>query len=239
MIILMQAQREPASRRRQSVRGQSDRHQSSPQRAAARGSRLRGNSRPPADFPIVGIGASAGGLEPAGNSSPPCPSHTGMAFIIVQHLDPNHESMMADLLADHTSLRRPAGSGRPADRRDHIYVIPPGTYLSVAVARCICRNPRRVMARACPSTSCCTRWPRSTARWPSGVVLSGTGADGSLGLKAVKEKGGLVIAQDPDEAGYDSMPRNAHHDRRGGFRAAGRQDSRGADPLQNGAATSR
>ena len=78
-----------------------------------------------------------------------------------------------------------------------------------ATARCTSRNPRRVTVRACLSTFCCTRWRRSAATRAVCVILSGTGADGSLGLKAVKEKGGLVIAQDPDEAGYDGMPRSA------------------------------
>ena len=65
------------------------------------------------------------------------------------------------------------------------------------------------MARGCRSTSCCTPWPIEFGARAVCVILSGTGADGSLGLKAVKENGGFVIAQNPDEAGYDGMPRNA------------------------------
>ena len=85
----------------------------------------------------------------------------------------------------------------------------PGPICPSATALCTSRSRRRVTARACRSTFCCIRWRRNTATRAVCVILSGTGADGSLGLKAVKEKGGLVIAQDPDEAGYDGMPRSA------------------------------
>ena len=90
-----------------------------------------------------------------------------MAFILVQHLDPTHESMMVDLLAGHTSMTvRQATDGMPIER-DHLYVIPPGTYLSVVTAPCSSRSPRRVMARACRSISCCTRWRRTAGHAPS------------------------------------------------------------------------
>jgi two-component system CheB/CheR fusion protein len=89
---------------------------------------------PPAgtdDFLIVGIGASAGGLNACRKLVEALPARNGMAFIFVQHLDPTHKSMMVELLASHTTMRvRQAGDGMPLER-DHLYVIPPGTYLSV------------------------------------------------------------------------------------------------------------
>ena len=137
------------------------------------------------------------------------PAGNGMAFILVQHLDPTHESMMVDLLAGHTSMDvRQATDGMPIEP-EHLYVIPPGAYLSVDNGALRLSHP----------------WARHGARLPFDfllhsladeygaravcVILSGTGADGSLGLKAVKQRGGLVIAQDPDEAVYPGMPRSA------------------------------
>src|ERR1700688_982688 len=82
-------------------------------------------------FPIVGIGASAGGLEACRNFLDALPADCGMAFILVQHLDPTHESMLVDLLAGHTSMTvLQVTDGMPI-KRDHLYIIPPGTYLSV------------------------------------------------------------------------------------------------------------
>src|SRR5579859_3013552 len=93
-----------------------------PARRAPRGSE---------DFPVVGIGASAGGLDACRQLVEALPAGTGMAFILVQHLDPTHESMMVDLLAGHTAMRvRQATDGMPIER-EHLYVIPPGSYLSV------------------------------------------------------------------------------------------------------------
>src|SRR5271156_3690624 len=82
----------------------------------------------PMDFPIVGIGASAGGLDVCKKLVSALPAETGMAFILIQHLDPTHESMMVNLLAGHTSMTvLQATNGMPI-RREHLYVIPPGTY---------------------------------------------------------------------------------------------------------------
>ena len=91
----------------------------------------RGPPRGAGDFPVVGIGASAGGLEACRKLVDALPADSGMAFVLVQHLDPTHESMMVDLLAGHTSMRvRQATDGMRLER-DQLYVIPPGTYLSV------------------------------------------------------------------------------------------------------------
>lgn len=180
----------------------------------------RGRAGPPAtparhpprdagDFPVVGIGASAGGLDACRKLVGALPAGNGMAFILVQHLDPTHESMMVDLLAGHTSMTvRQATDGMPIER-EHLYVIPPGTYLSVANGTLHLSPPQARHGARLPfdfllhslAADCCAR--------AICVILSGTGADGSLGLKAVTENGGLVIAQDPEEAGYDGMPRSA------------------------------
>ena len=89
--------------------------------------------RPPLPaFPIVAIGASAGGLDACTRLIGSLPARTGMAFILIQHLDPNHESMMADLLAKHTSMTVAQASDGDTIAPEHVYIIPPGTYLSVA-----------------------------------------------------------------------------------------------------------
>jgi two-component system, chemotaxis family, CheB/CheR fusion protein len=161
------------------------------------------------DFPVVGIGASAGGLDACRKLVDALPARNGMAFILVQHLDPTHESMMADLLASHTSMTvRQATDGMPVEP-DHFYVIPPGTDLSVGdgvlhLSRPLARHGMRLPFDFLLRSLAAVYGARAVC-----VILSGTGADGSLGLKAVKEKGGLVIAQDPNEAGYDGMPRSA------------------------------
>ncbi len=166
-------------------------------------------SRQTNPFPVVGIGASAGGLSACIKFLDALPADNGMAFILVQHLEPNHKSMMVDLLAGNTSMTvRQATDGMPIER-EHLYVIPPGVYLSVGngalrLSKPAARHGARLpidfllhsLAEECGERAVC-------------VILSGTGADGSLGLKTVKEKCGLVIAQDPAEAEFDGMPRSA------------------------------
>ncbi len=132
-----------------------------------------------------------------------------MAFIFVQHLDPTHESMMVDLLAGHTSMTvRQATDGMLLER-NHLYVIPPGTYLSVGNGALHLSQPQARHGARLPFDFLLHSLAEKCGPRVICVVLSGTGADGSLGLKAVKEKHGHVIAQDPAEASYDGMPRNA------------------------------
>jgi two-component system CheB/CheR fusion protein len=158
---------------------------------------------------VVGIGASAGGLDACRKLVGALPTGNGMAFILVQHLDPTHESMMVDLLAGHTSMPvRQATDGMPIER-EHLYIIPPGTYLSVGDGALHLSQPQARHGARLPFDFLLHSLAEECGARAICVILSGTGADGSLGLKAVKEKGGLVIAQDPDEAGYDGMPRSA------------------------------
>jgi two-component system CheB/CheR fusion protein len=160
-------------------------------------------------FPVVGIGASAGGLEAISKLLDALPGDTGMAFILVQHLDPTHASMMVDLLSSHTKMTvLQAVNGMPLEC-DRFYIIPPGVNMSIQDdkirlselhERYGARRPfdffLKSLAEECGKRTIC-------------AILSGTGDDGSRGLQAVLEKGGLVIAQDPDEAAYDGMPRSA------------------------------
>jgi two-component system CheB/CheR fusion protein len=169
----------------------------------------RGPPQKSEDFAVVGIGASAGGLEACRNLVGALPAKTGMAFILVQHLDPTHESMMVDLLAGHTKMTVVQATDGMAPEVDHLYIIPPGSYLSVDKGALRLSEPRARHGARLPFDFLLHSLAEEYGPRAICVVLSGTGADGSLGLKAIREKGGLVIAQDPAEAGFDGMPRSA------------------------------
>jgi two-component system CheB/CheR fusion protein len=178
-------------------------------RSDRRSAPAHGPPRDARDFPVVGIGASAGGLEACRKLLSALPAGNGMAFILIQHLDPTHESMMVDLLAEHTAMTvRQAADGMPIER-DHLYVIPPGTYLSVSNGAVHLSQPEARHGARLPFDFLLHSLAADCGARAVCVILSGTGADGSLGLKTVKQNGGFVIAQDPDEADYDGMPRSA------------------------------
>jgi two-component system, chemotaxis family, CheB/CheR fusion protein len=163
-----------------------------------------------AGFPIIAIGASAGGLEACRKLLDALPAVNGMAFIIVQHLDPSHDSMMVDLLAGHTSMPVLLATDGMKIERECVYVIPPGVYLAVDGKGGVrLTEPQARHGARLPFDFLLNSLAREHGARSVCVVLSGTGADGSLGLKAVKESGGLVIAQDIAEADYDGMPRSA------------------------------
>ncbi|MDR3436947.1 chemotaxis protein CheB [Telmatospirillum sp.] len=162
-----------------------------------------------ADFLVVGLGASAGGLDACRKFVGALPAGNGMAFILVQHLDPTHESMMVDLLASHTVMPVCQAAEGMLIKPDHLYVIAPGTYLSVGNGVLHLSQPQVRHGARLPFDFLLRSLAVEYGARAICVVLSGTGGDGSLGLKAVKEKCGLVIAQDPDEADFDGMPRSA------------------------------
>lgn len=169
----------------------------------------RRRTRDPADLTVVGIGASAGGLEACRDFVKALPAETGLAFVLVQHLDPSHESMMVELLGNHTALTvRQAAEGMKIEV-EHLYVIPPGFYLSVTAGTLHLSRPTAHHGARLPFDFLLNSLAAAYGDHACCVILSGSGADGSLGLAAVKRHGGLVIAQDPEEAGYDGMPRSA------------------------------
>ncbi|MGC8525506.1 MAG: chemotaxis protein CheB, partial [Acidibrevibacterium sp.] len=161
------------------------------------------------DFPVVAIGASAGGLEACRRLLHALPADTGMAFILVQHLDPNHGSMLVDLLSSATTMAVVQASEGMPIVPDHLYVIPPGRYLSVAAGGLHVSQPEARHGARLPFDHLLTTLALVYGQRGICVILSGTGSDGCLGLKAVKQHGGMVLAQDPTEASYDGMPRSA------------------------------
>jgi two-component system, chemotaxis family, CheB/CheR fusion protein len=132
-----------------------------------------------------------------------------MAFVLIQHLDPTHASMMVDLLAGHTPMPVQQAADGMSLEREHVYLIPPGSYLSIRDGALRLSEPLERHGARLPYDFFLRSLAEELGERAICVILSGTGGDGSLGLKAVKKKGGLVIAQDPDEAEYDGMPRSA------------------------------
>ena len=162
------------------------------------------------EFLIVAIGVSAGGLEACKKLIDALPSKSGMAFLIVQHLEPSHQSLLVDLLSARTHMPVVQATDGMLIERERVHIIPPGAYLSVddmGVLR-LSRPPDRHASRL-PFDFLLTSLAKTFGRRVVCVVMSGTGADGSLGLKAVKARGGLVLAQEAGEADYDGMPRSA------------------------------
>jgi len=160
-------------------------------------------------FPIVGIGASAGGLHALQGFFDAIPAAPGIAFVVVQHLDPTHKSETAELLRRHARLPVVQVTDNERVEVDRVYVIPPNSELAIAggvlhLARPVSRRGMRMPIDAFLRSLADDQHERSVA-----VILSGTGADGTLGIKAVKAAGGLTMAQDPETAEYDGMPRNA------------------------------
>ena len=180
-------------------------------------SRPQGRQAPPrqghatgsADFLIVGIGASAGGLESCRKLLNALPANPGMAFVLIQHLDPTHESMLVNLLTGYTAMPVCEAADGMAIESDHLYIIPPGLYLSMTDNVMHLSRPTVRHGARMPFDFLLNSLAASSGRRAVCIVLSGTGTDGSLGLKSVKEGGGLVLTQDPDEAGYNGMPRSA------------------------------
>ena len=164
---------------------------------------------PDHDISIVAIGASAGGLDACRAFLNAMSAKTGMAFIFVQHLAPDHRSLIPGLLAGNTSMTVIEATHGMLIEPDHVYVIPPAAYLTVTGATLhLTRAPAPHGARL-PFDVLLQSLAKELGPLAVCVVLSGTGADGSTGLAAIKGSGGLVIVQNPDDAEYDGMPRSA------------------------------
>jgi two-component system CheB/CheR fusion protein len=186
---------------------------SSPIEPRARGSigprRGKAPSRRSDDFLVVGLGASAGGLEALYKLFDAFPPDTGMAFVLIQHLDPSHKSMMTGLLASHTAMKvLEATDGMPIER-DRVYIIPPRVYISLLEGVLRLTNPEERHGARMPFDFFLRSLAEDCGERAVCVVLSGSGSDGSGGLTAVRDSGGLVIVQDPKDAAHEGMPRSA------------------------------
>ena len=161
------------------------------------------------DFPIVGIGASAGGLEALGQFFENMPDNCGIAFVIVQHLDPSHISIMPELLEQYTAMPVHQATDGILVVSNHLYVIPPNKSMSILHGKLYLFVPSEIHGLRLPVDTFFRSLALDKGEKSIGLILSGMGSDGSQGLKAIKEKNGIAIVQDPATAKFNSMPRSA------------------------------
>ena len=159
-------------------------------------------------FPVVGIGASAGGLEAFKKLIKAIPERSGIAYILVQHLHPDHSSALPEILQRETQIPVNEISDNVKVEPDNIYVIPSNKIL-VATDGILQLSPRPKDHKNMPIDIFFSSLAEVHQSHAIGVVLSGNGADGTLGLKGIKDHGGITFAQDLGSAAYDSMPQSA------------------------------
>ncbi len=157
---------------------------------------------------IVCVGASAGGLEAFTELLSHLPDDTGMAFVLIQHLDPKHVSHLAELLSKESKMPILEVKGEIRAEANHVYVIPPHRNLGIS-AGVLYTPPRADTGRNMPIDLFLGALAADRGSKALGVVLSGTGSDGTVGLRAIKEAGGVTLAQEMKTAKYDSMPKSA------------------------------
>jgi len=161
------------------------------------------------DFPIVGIGASAGGLEALEQFFENMPKDCGMAFVIIQHLDPTRIGIMPELLQRITPMKVVQVVDRIKVKPNCVYVIPPNKSMSMLNGALYLFEPVETHGLRLPIDVFFRSLADDRQEKSIGIILSGMGSDGSLGMKAIKEKNGAVLVQEPGSAKFDSMPRNA------------------------------
>lgn len=177
--------------------------------------RLKGHPRqkrtapPKGSFPVVAIGASAGGLEAYKEFFLALPVDTGMAFVMIQHLDPSHKSMLTEIISKATRMPVEEVSSGVAIQPNRVYVIPPNAQMALADG-VFHLSPR---GKTPGQHLAVNFFMRSLAQERKsgaiGIILSGTGSDGTLGMEDIKAEGGITFVQDPATAKYDAMPRSA------------------------------
>ncbi|MEP1080129.1 ATP-binding protein [Leptolyngbya sp. PL-A3] len=162
-----------------------------------------------APFPIVGVAASAGGLEAFTQLLSHLPTDTGMAFVLIQHLAPDHESLLSEILARATQMSVREVENNTTVEPNQIYVIPPNTKM-ILTEGVLQLSPReKVLGKYMPGDAFFASLAADRGHKAIAVVLSGSDGDGSLGLKAIKAVGGITFAQCEDTAQFDSMPNTA------------------------------
>jgi two-component system CheB/CheR fusion protein len=161
------------------------------------------------EFPIVGVGASAGGLEALEQFFSHMPDDPGMAFVVIQHLDPTRTGIMPELLQRITSMKVFQASDHLKVQPNCVYVIPPNKSISILNSTLLLFEPVEVHGLRLPIDIFFRSLANDRQEKSIGIILSGMGSDGSLGLKAIKEKNGIVLVQEPATAKFDGMPNSA------------------------------
>jgi two-component system CheB/CheR fusion protein len=161
------------------------------------------------NFPVVGVGASAGGLEAFTQLLQRLPTDTGMAFVLIQHLHPEYESALTDILSRATRMAvAEAVDGMPVEP-NHVYVIPPNVYLAMLHGVLHLMPRTAISGQNLPIDHFFRSLADDQGSKAIGVILSGTASDGVLGLKSIKGEGGITFAQDEKSAKYNGMPHSA------------------------------
>lgn len=160
-------------------------------------------------FPIIGIGASAGGLDALERFLANVPEKSGMAFVIIQHLDPTRNGILVELLQRSTSMDVLQVSGRTSVKQDCVYVIPPNKDMSINGGELHLFDPVLPRGLRLPIDFFFRSLADGLQDQSIGVILSGMGTDGTLGLRAIKDKGGAVFVQEPQSAKFTGMPSSA------------------------------
>lgn len=157
---------------------------------------------------VVGIGASAGGLEALQQFLTFLPTNTDMAFVIIQHLAPNHKSLLADILTKYSGMPVTEIMDGMQIERNHIYMIPPKYNVEIenGILRLRIHDPEKINH---PIDVFFRSLASGYENRAVAVILSGTGSDGTNGIRSIKEQNGLIIVQTPESAKFDGMPRNA------------------------------
>ncbi|KAA3437722.1 chemotaxis protein CheB [Rufibacter hautae] len=164
---------------------------------------------PKTDHYLIGIGASAGGLEAIHKLFDHFPNNSSFSFVIIQHLSPDHKSLMAELLSKHTQMRVQEAEDDMITRPNCIYVLPSGKQLTLRKGRLHLVDQIRNREPNFAIDVFFESLAKDRGRYAIGLVLSGTGTDGTKGVKMIKSAGGMVMVQDPESAKFDGMPRSA------------------------------
>lgn len=164
------------------------------------------------DFPVVGVGASAGGLKAFGAFVGAIPRESGMAYVLVSHLSPTYRSMLPEILSRETVLPVHRITDGCRLKRDHIYVLPENRTLEVT-DHTFRLSPREKGTRNMPIDLFFRSLARVHGQLAVGAVLSGTDGDGTRGLWEIKKNGGITFAEDPASAEWDGMPVSAMENR--------------------------
>jgi two-component system, chemotaxis family, CheB/CheR fusion protein len=160
-------------------------------------------------FPVIGIGASAGGLEALEQFLGNVPESSGMAYVVIQHLDPTQKGMLPELLQRVSKINVYQAKDRMVVEPNCVYVIPPNKSMSILRGTLYLFKPIEARGLRLPVDFFLRSLADDRQELCAGVILSGMGSDGSIGIRAIKEKNGIVMVQDPVTAKFDSMPRNA------------------------------
>jgi two-component system CheB/CheR fusion protein len=180
-----------------------------PPKAARKPVTSEKNVKPAVPSFVVGLGASAGGLEALESFFDAMPSDSGMTFVVIQHLSPAHKSMMAELLSRHTRMPVCQAEDGVIAEPDHVYLIPPQKCLTIFNGKLLLTEWESKEGRNLPIDVFFSSVARDCGERSIGIALSGTGSDGTRGIRSIKEAGGLVMIQDERSAKFSGMPHSA------------------------------